>query len=146
MIGKRKRFVVLHGVNLDMLGQRPSEHYGSLTLDELERALRDEAGRLGWRCVCLQTNHEGTYVEYIHRHRHAGALVVNPGAWTHYSYAIRDALEIAACPVAEVHLSDISTREDWRRHSVISPVVQVRVAGKGLEGYLEAMRSLSELA
>ena len=92
-----------------------------------------------------QTNHEGAYVEYIHEYRHAGALLVNPGAWTHYSYAIRDAFELVSCPIAEVHLSDVGAREEWRRHSVVSPVVSFTIAGKGPEGYLEAVRRLVTL-
>ena len=107
--------------------------------------MADEAESLGWRCLCLQTNHEGTYVEYLHEHRHEGGLVVNPGAWTHYSYAIRDALELATCPVAEVHLSKVDSREEWRRLSVISPVVSFTIAGRGPDGYLEAVRRLIEL-
>jgi 3-dehydroquinate dehydratase-2 len=141
-----KRLVVVHGVNLDMLGARPAVHYGTITLARLESLVASEAQRLGWRCLCLQTNHEGAYVEYLHEHRDAGALIVNPGAWTHYSYAIRDALELVRCPVAEVHLSDITAREEWRRHSVISPVVSFTVSGKGPEGYLEAVERLVGLA
>ena len=90
--------VVLHGANLDLLGERPAVHYGTVTLAELEALMAAEAGRLGWDCLCLQTNHEGAYIEYLHEHRHAGALIVNPGAWTHYSYAIRDALELVQLP------------------------------------------------
>lgn len=144
--GEPKRLVVLHGPNLDLLGERPAEHYGTITLPALERLVTAEVERLGWRCLCVQTNHEGTYIERLHEYRHEGALLVNPGAWTHYSYAIRDALELVACPVAEVHLSDVGTREEWRRHSVISPVVSFTVAGKGPEGYLEAVRRLIHMA
>ena len=104
------------------------------------RATRRE--RLGWDCLCLQTNHEGCFIEYLHEHRRADAMIVNPGAWTHYSYAIRDALELVRCPIAEVHLSDITAREEWRRHSVISPVATFTISGKGPEGYLEAVRRL----
>jgi 3-dehydroquinate dehydratase-2 len=145
MSEQARRLVLLHGVNLNLLGERPAAHYGTVTLAELERLTRGEAERLGWECLCLQTNHEGVYVEYLHEYRHAAAMVVNPGAWTHYSYAIRDALEIVTCPVAEVHLSDIRGREEWRRHSVISPVVTFTVSGKGGEGYLEAVRRLVAL-
>ncbi len=145
MSGAPKRLVVLHGANLDMLGERPVEHYGTITLADLERSISAEAERLGWNCLCLQTNHEGAYIELLHEHRHAGALIVNPGAWTHYSYAIRDALEIVACPVAEVHLSNVEAREEWRRVSVISPVVDFTVSGKGPDGYLEAVRRLVKL-
>ncbi len=138
----RSLLAVLHGVNLDLLGDRPAEHYGSLTLPELELLVTEEAARHGWECICRQTNHEGCFVEYLHEHRHADALLVNPGAWTHYSYAIRDALELVTAPVAEVHLSDITSREEWRRHSVISDVVSFTVSGKGADGYLEAVARL----
>lgn len=144
--GTDKRLVVLHGANLDMLGERPEKHYGSLSLRELEEKVCNEVGALGWRCLCLHTNHEGSYIELLHKHRHEGALIINPGAWTHYSYAIRDALEIVECPVAEVHLSDVSAREEWRRQSVVSEVVTFTVSGKGLEGYLDAVRRLIQLA
>jgi 3-dehydroquinate dehydratase-2 len=140
------RLVVLHGVNLDLLGERPAAHYGTITLAELERVVADEARRLGWDCVCRQTNHEGCFVEYLHEHRRAGAMIVNPGAWTHYSYAIRDALELVSCPTAEVHLSDVTAREEWRRHSVITPVVTFTVSGRGAEGYIEAVRRLVEMS
>jgi len=139
---RSRQLVVVHGVNLDLLGERPAQHYGTVTLAELEEIVAAECGRLGWECLCLQTNHEGVYVEFLHEHRHADALLVNPGAWTHYSYAIRDALEIVNCPVAEVHLSDIAAREDWRRHSVVSPVASFTVSGKGAAGYVEAVRRL----
>jgi len=138
--------VVLHGPNLNLLGERPAEHYGTLTLPELESLVAHEARRLGWDCLCFQTNHEGVYIDYIHEYRNAGALLVNPGAWTHYSYAIHDALELVRCPVAEVHLSEVSKRESWRRHSVITPVATFVVSGKGAEGYLEAVRRLISLA
>jgi 3-dehydroquinate dehydratase-2 len=144
--GGRPLLVVLHGANLDLLGERPAVHYGTVTLAELEALIAAEAGRLGYDCLCLQTNHEGAYIEHLHEHRHAGAMVVNPGAWTHYSYAIRDALDLVQCPVAEVHLSDINSREEWRRHSVVSPVVSFTISGKGPEGYLEAVRRLRDLA
>jgi 3-dehydroquinate dehydratase-2 len=145
MSSREKQLVVLHGVNLNLLGERPACHYGTITLPELERLVCDEAERLGWKCLCLQTNHEGVYVEYVHEYRHATALLVNPGAWTHYSYAIRDALELVTCPIAEVHLSDIETREEWRQSSVISPVVSFTLSGKGPDGYLAAVRRLVRL-
>jgi 3-dehydroquinate dehydratase-2 len=145
MTDQRRRIVVLHGANLDLLGERPAEHYGTITLADLEGMVVAEATDLGWDCLCLQTNHEGEYIEYLHEHRRADALLVNPGAWTHYSYAIRDALELVHCPVAEVHLSDIAAREEWRRHSVISPVVTFTISGKGPDGYVEAVRRLLEI-
>ena len=141
----RPTLVVLHGVNLDLLGERPVEHYGTITLTEIERTVAATAAALRWECVCHQTNHEGAFVEFVHRYRRAAAMIVNPGAWTHYSYAIRDALELVSGPVAEVHLSDIDTREDWRRVSVIADVVNLRVSGRGVEGYVEAARELMGL-
>jgi len=141
-MSEAKVLVVLHGVNLGLLGERPVAHYGPLTLRQLEASIEEEASRLGWQCVCAQTDHEGEYVGLIHEHRRAGAMIVNPGAWTHYSYAIRDALELVTCPIAEVHLSDVRNREEWRRTSVISDVVTFTISGKGPEGYGEAVRLL----
>ena len=138
--------VVLHGANLDLLGERPAVNYGTVTLAELESRVTAEARRLGWDCLCLQTNHEGCYIDRLHEHRRAGAMIVNPGAWTHYSYAIRDALELVRCPVAEVHLSDIASREQWRRRSVVSEVASFTITGKGPDGYLEAVRRLVEMS
>lgn len=141
---ERPLLVVLHGANLNLLGERPAAHYGTITLPELEALVAAEAARLGWDCVCRQTNHEGSYIELIHEFRHADAMLVNPGAWSHYSYAIRDALELVTAPVGEVHLSDITRRESWRGHSVISEVAAFTVSGKGPAGYLEAVRRLIE--
>jgi 3-dehydroquinate dehydratase-2 len=146
MTKRSRRIVMLHGANLDMLGERALEHYGTITLQELEKLVCLEAAKYGWGCRCLHTNHEGEYIEFLHKHRDEAALLVNPGAWTHYSYAIRDALEIVKCPVAEVHLSDVASRDEWRRHSVISPVVTFTVTGRGPGGYQEAVRRLVEIA
>jgi 3-dehydroquinate dehydratase-2 len=140
MIVARNRVEVLHGVNLDMLGKRDPEHYGTLTLIELEVRIRHWARQLGLEVSFFQTNFEGEYVERLHQSPElADALVLNPGAWTHYSYAIRDALEIADRPTVEVHLSDIETREEWRRRSVIAELVIGRIDGKGPDGYREAL-------
>jgi 3-dehydroquinate dehydratase-2 len=109
------RIEVMHGVNLDQLGRRDPTHYGTLTLEELEQQIRDAAGRLGLEVHFFQTNHEGQFVEHLHRLKgQVDAIVLNPGAWTHYSYAIRDALELTDLPAVEVHLSDIEAREPWR--------------------------------
>ena len=142
-----KRLWVLHGVNLDMLGQRDPAHYGALTLSELERAVTHEAEACGFTVSCYQTNHEGELIETLHRIAREGtdAVLINPGAWTHYSYALRDALELIAAPVAEVHLSDVEAREEWRRRSVIAELAAVRVSGKGMDGYLEAVRELAAI-
>lgn len=142
MRGTDRLLVVLHGVNLNLLGQRPTAHYGTVTLAGLEELIADRVHGHGWRCVCHQTNHEGEFVELVQRYRGATAVLVNPGAWTHYSYAIRDALELVAGPVAEVHLSDVTTRETWRQVSVIADVAAVRVWGKGPDGYLDAVDRL----
>lgn len=142
----RPLLVVLHGVNLGLLGERPSRHYGTLNLGQLEERIRVAAERAGLDCRCHQTNHEGEYVELIHRYRRdAAAMIVNPGAWTHYSYAIRDALELVVGPVAEVHLSDVQSREAWRRVSVVSEVSAFTVSGMGPAGYDEAVARLARL-
>lgn len=140
-----KTLALLHGVNLDMLGQRPREHYGTLTLGELENRVRRHAQDLGFHLRAFQTNHEGVMVEHLHHlaTSDVAAIIFNPGAWTHYSYAIRDALELVPVPVAEVHLSQIEEREEWRRVSVIADLAVVRIAGKGLDGYLEAVDRLA---
>ena len=140
MIGTRNRIEVLHGVNLDMLGKRDPHHYGTLTLIELEVRIRHWARALGLETSFFQTNSEAEYVERLHQAPDvADGLILNPGAWTHYSYAIRDALELAATPAIEVHLSDVGAREQWRRHSVISDLVVGSVSGKGPDGYHEAL-------
>ena len=137
------RIEVLHGVNLDMLGRRPREHYGDLTLDKLEQEIRRFAAELGLSVSHFQTNSEGEYVERLHRLPEvADAAVLNPGAWTHYSWAIRDALEIAAVPAVEVHISDLQSRESWRRHSVLDGLVVGVVSGRGPGGYREALAML----
>jgi 3-dehydroquinate dehydratase II len=142
------RVEVMHGVNLDQLGRRDPTHYGTLTLEELERQISAAAGDLGLEVRFFQTNHEGEFVEHLHRL--AGlvdAIVLNPGAWTHYSYAIRDALELTGLPAVEVHLSDVDAREPWRRQSVITELCLARIAGKGPEGYRDALERLrAELA
>jgi 3-dehydroquinate dehydratase-2 len=144
LIGARNRIEVLHGVNLDMLGRRDPRHYGTLTLIELEVRIRHWARSLGLDASFFHTNYEGEYVERLHQAPElADGLILNPGAWTHYSYAIRDALELAATPAVEVHLSDVETREEWRRRSVISDLVVGRVSGKGPDGYREAIEILA---
>jgi 3-dehydroquinate dehydratase II len=136
---------LLHGVNLDMLGRRDPAVYGTLTLAELEARVVAEGARLGFEVRCLQTNHEGVLVEKIHELAREGAdaVLINPGAWTHYSYALRDALEMIDAPIAEVHLSAVEEREEWRRTSVIAELASVRVSGKGAGGYDEALAALA---
>jgi 3-dehydroquinate dehydratase-2 len=126
-----------------MLGKRDPEHYGTLTLIELEVRIRHWARQLGLETSFFQTNSEREYVERLHQARElADGLVLNPGAWAHYSYAIHDALELADVPAVEVHLSDVDSREEWRRHSVIADLVTHRVSGKGADGYREALERL----
>ena len=142
-----KTLWLLHGVNLDMLGRRDPAVYGSMTLAELEAYVARHAEAHGFTVRSFQTNHEGELVEKLHQLviDHADAAIINPGAWTHYSYALRDALELMTAPVAEVHLSDIEHREEWRRVSVVADVVDVRVHGKGAAGYVEALAALAKL-
>jgi 3-dehydroquinate dehydratase II len=144
----RNRVEVMHGVNLDQLGRRDPTHYGGVTFAQLELQISDAAQELGLKTRFFQTNHEGEFVEHLHGLEGlADAIVLNPGAWTHYSYAIRDALELTGLPAVEVHLSDVDSREAWRRHSVISELCFARVAGKGPAGYRDALeRVRNELA
>ena len=136
----RNRIAVLHGVNLDMLDRRPSEHYGGLSLARLQTKIEQFAKPLGLEPRFFQSNHEGEYVEELHKSRdYADALLLNPGAWSHYAWAIRDAVEIAALPAVEVHLSDIASREAFRRVSVLEDVVVARVSGQGIDGYRVAL-------
>jgi 3-dehydroquinate dehydratase-2 len=137
---------ILNGVNLNMLGKRDPEHYGSLTLSQLETMIYGWASEMCITVRCWQTNSEGDFVGMVHEAT-AGAtgLIVNPGAWTHYSYAIRDAIEIFPGTVVEVHLSDIERREEWRRRSVMADVVDLRIAGHGPDGYRQAMAHLRSL-
>ena len=136
--------VVLNGVNLSMLGKRDPSVYGTVTLSQLETMIYEWAKDLNFTVRCWQTNSEGDYIDMIHE-ACAGAdgLVVNPGAWTHYSYAVRDALEIFTGPIVEVHLSNIEEREEWRRRSVIADVVSHRILGHGPDGYREALEHLA---
>jgi len=142
---QRNRIEVMHGVNLDQLGRRPAAHYGELTLDRLEHRISGYARELELRVRFFQTNAEGEYVEHLHRlEGMSDAIVVNPGAWTHYAWAIRDALEIAALPTVEVHLSAVDQREAWRRVSVVRDLCVASVSGQGAEGYRVALSRLKE--
>ena len=139
------RVAVLNGVNLDVLHRRDPDLYGGLSLNQLETRIYEWARELELLADCRQTNSEGEYVDWCHEALDwAGGVIANPGAWSHYSYAIRDALELFDAPVVEVHLSNIEEREEWRRHSVIAEVAATRVIGKGPDGYQEALRFLAE--
>jgi 3-dehydroquinate dehydratase-2 len=145
MTGAGNRIEVMHGVNLDQLGRRDSSLYGTLTLPQLERRIDSEARELGLSTSFFQTNCEGAFVERLHALRdEADAILLNPGAWTHYAWAIHDALEIAALPALEVHLSDVQGREPWRRTSVIGELCFATVSGRGPDGYGEALRLLRD--
>ena len=136
--------VVLNGVNLDVLGRRDPAMYGGLSLNELETRIYEWASELDVSVRCRQSNAEGEYIGWIHAaYGDVDGVIVNPGAWTHYSYAIHDALELLEVPIVEVHLSNIEQREEWRRRSVIADLVAHRVIGKGPDGYREALAFLA---
>jgi 3-dehydroquinate dehydratase II len=139
----RNRVAVMHGVNLDQLGRRDPAVYGGGTLTELEVKVKHFARELGLEPAFSQTNHEGEFCELLHDAAEiADGLILNPGAWTHYSYAIRDALEVTGLPAVEVHISNVDEREEWRRVSVIRDLCVGRVQGKGIDGYREALELL----
>jgi 3-dehydroquinate dehydratase II len=144
MSSAHNRVAVLHGVNFDILERRDSSIYGGLSLNELEMRIAAWARELGLETIFFQTNSEGEFVEYLHRLPElADAALINAGAWTHYSRAIGDALEIAALPAVEVHLSDVESREDWRKLSVFEDCVIARIFGKGPDGYADALGVLA---
>jgi 3-dehydroquinate dehydratase II len=139
----RNRIEVMHGVNLGELGRRDPEVYGGLTYSQLEQRIGEFGRELGLEARLFQTDHEGEFVERLHKLEDlADGIVLNPGAWTHYSWAIHDALELAGLPAVEVHLSDVAHREEWRRLSVIGDLCIATVAGKGPAGYREALEIL----
>lgn len=140
----KRRVEVMHGVNLDQLGRRNPEHYGGLDFDELERRIGAFAEEAGVEVRFFQTNHEGEFVEHLHKLEGlADGIVLNPGAWTHYAWAIRDALELTGLPAVEVHLSDVHAREDFRKVSVVRDICIETVAGQGPDGYATALRRLA---
>jgi len=141
----RNRVEVMHGVNLDQLGRRPAAVYGELTYDLLQQQVEAYARELDLRVRFFQTNAEHEFVEHLHRlEGMSDGIVMNPGAWTHYAWAIRDALEIAALPTIEVHLSDVGRREEWRHLSVVRDLCVATVSGQGIEGYRAALERLKE--
>jgi 3-dehydroquinate dehydratase-2 len=144
MTTAHNRVAVLHGVNFDILERRDASVYGGLSLYELEAKIQRWAREAGLETIFFQTNSEGEFCEYLHRVPElADSAIVNAGAWTHYSRAIADALAVAALPTVEVHLSDVEAREDWRRVSVFDGLVLAKVAGKGPDGYREALQLLA---
>ncbi len=142
-----KNVLVLNGINLNMFGKRDPAHYGNATLAEIDARVVAWGAELGLRVDCFQTNHEGEMVERIHRAHgeEVAAVVINAGAWTHYSYGIADALAILKVPVVEVHMSNIHAREEFRHHSVIAPLARGQICGFGAGSYRLALVALSEL-
>lgn len=137
------RVDVLNGVNLDLLGKRDPAVYGEGSLQDLETQIYAWARELDLQVRCRQTNHEGEYVEWLHQAVDgADGLVLNPGAWSHYSWAIRDAAEAVSAPLVEVHISNVDAREEWRRLSVLEGLTVGRIVGRGIDGYRDALKLL----
>jgi len=137
------RIQIMHGVNLDQIGRREPEHYGGITFRQLEQAIDGFAREIGLDVRFFQSNSEGDFVEHLHRVRDvADGVIINAGAWSHYSRAIGDALQFAGVPAVEVHLSDVMAREDWRHVSVLTDSCIATVMGKGVDGYRDALGTL----
>jgi 3-dehydroquinate dehydratase-2 len=144
MTTAHNRVAVLHGVNFDILDRRDPEVYGGLSLRDLETKIERWGREQGLGTIFFQTNSEGEFVEYLHRLPElADSAIVNAGAWSHYSRAIADALDVASLPAVEVHLSDVESREEWRRVSVFDGLVLAKICGKGPDGYLDALELLA---
>jgi 3-dehydroquinate dehydratase-2 len=144
MTTAHNRVAVLHGVNFDILDRRDPEIYGGLSLSVLETKIAGWAREVGLETIFFQTNAEGQFVEYLHRLPDlADAALINAGAWTHYSRAIADALDVAGLPAVEVHLSDVESRDDWRKVSVFDGLVLSKISGKGPEGYRDALATVA---
>ena len=138
------RILVLHGINLNMFGKREASVYGTTTLAEIDESLKALAKELGTGLECFQTNSEAEVCERIHREvieKNMSAVLINAGAWTHYSYGLRDALAMLTIPIVEVHMSNIHAREAFRSHSVIAPVARGQICGFGIDSYLLALRA-----
>ena len=137
------KILMLHGINHDMFGKRDPAQYGTITLDEINASLQKLGKELGTEVDCFQTNHEGAMCERIHKGFLDGvnAVLINAGAWTHYSYGIRDALAILTCPIVELHMSNIHAREEFRHKSVFAEIVKGQICGFGSDSYLLALRA-----
>ena len=137
------KILMLHGINHDMFGKRDPKQYGTITLDEINAQLQSLGQQLGASVECYQTNHEGAMCERIHQGLLDGvdAVLINAGAWTHYSYGIRDALAILTCPIVELHMSNIHAREPFRHVSVFAEIVKGQICGFGVDSYLLALRA-----
>jgi 3-dehydroquinate dehydratase II len=141
----RERVEIMHGANLDQIGRRDPQHYGGFTFTELERRVAGFARELDLVPRFFHSNHEGEFIEHLHRlDGLADAVIVNAGAWTHYSWAIRDALEFSGLPAVEVHLSDVMKREPWRHVSVFDGLCIDTISGRGADGYRDALQRIKE--
>jgi 3-dehydroquinate dehydratase-2 len=142
------KILMLHGINHNMFGKRDPVQYGTITLAEINASLQTLGVELGAEVACFQTNHEGEMCERIHQAFTDGvdAVMINAGAWTHYSYGIRDALAILSCPIVELHMSNIHTREEFRHKSVFAEIVSGQISGFGADSYLLALRAAVNLA
>ena len=138
-----KKILMLHGVNHNMFGQRDPAHYGTVTLADIDARMRELGRELGVEVASFQTNHEGAMCERIHQAYadRVDAVVINAGAWTHYSYGIRDALAILTVPVVEIHMSNIHSREPFRHHSVFAEIAKGQICGFGVDSYLLGLRA-----
>ncbi|KVD37989.1 type II 3-dehydroquinate dehydratase [Burkholderia ubonensis] len=138
-----KKILMLHGINHDMFGKRDPAQYGTITLAQIDARLQGLAAELGVQVESFQTNSEGAMCERIHRafEERQDAVLINAGAWTHYSYGIRDALAILTCPIVELHMSNIHAREPFRHHSVLAEIVSGQICGFGVQSYLLALRA-----
>ncbi len=138
-----KKILMLHGINHNMFGKRDPLQYGTITLEEIDRRLKVLGKELGVEVISFQTNHEGEMVERIHQAylEEIDAVIINAGAWTHYSYGLRDALDILTAPIIEVHMSNIHAREEFRHHSVLAAITKGQICGFGLDSYLLGLRA-----
>jgi 3-dehydroquinate dehydratase type II len=139
-----KKIILIHGPNLNLLGKRDAKHYGNFTLAMLENIVKKEAKKLGISVISFQSNYEGALIDFLQKHRKADGVIINPGALSHYSFALHDALLDTNLPAVEVHLSNISKREKWRTVSVTAPACKKVISGKKIQGYLEALYCLNK--
>lgn len=140
-----KTILLIHGPNLNRLGKRDAQHYGSVTLSDIEELVRAESKKFGYEIKTFQSNHEGELIDFLQANIDTAAgLIINPGALTHYSYALHDALKDSGIPAIEVHLSDIKSREIWRQVSVTAPACLAQISGKKEQGYVEALQALQK--